>query len=67
MFITEDMTEWSASQANESMADGEDDLNLAAAIRAEQQGGNPLFKAEFQAIGGPRRWHGGRRMQKRFG
>lgn len=48
------------------MEDGEDELNLAAARRAEQQGGNPLFRAEFQAIGSQRWWHGGAPNAERF-
>lgn len=41
------------------MEDGEDELNLARARWAEQQGGHPLFRADYQAIASPRRWHGG--------
>ena len=57
---------WSNIQGARLMEDGEDELNLAAPRRAEQQGGNPLFRAEFQAIGSPRWWHGGAPNAERF-
>lgn len=57
LFISEDMTEWSASQGDRLMSDGEEDVCLAASRRADQQGNNPLFRANFQMIGGARSWH----------
>ena len=56
LFISEDMTEWSASQGDRLMSDGEEDVCLAASRRADQQGNNPLFRANFQMIGGARSW-----------
>ena len=38
------------------MSGGEEDACLAASRRADQQGNNPLFGANFQMIGGARSW-----------
>ena len=56
LLISEDMTEWSACQGDRLMSDGEEDVCLAASRRADQQGNNPLFRANFQMTGGARSW-----------
>lgn len=62
MFISEDMTEWSASQGDWLMNDSQDEAIVVEGRWAEQQGGNLLFRA----IRGPRRWHGGAANAERF-
>ena len=52
LFISEDMTEWSASQGDRLMSDGEEDVCLAASRRADQQRSDPLFRVNFLMIGG---------------
>ena len=48
LFISEDMTEWSASQGNRLMSDGQEDVCLAAIRRADQQGNNRCFEQTFK-------------------
>ena len=50
------MTEWLASHGDQLMSDGKENVCLAASRRADQQGINPLFRANFQMIGGARSW-----------
>ena len=50
------MTNWSASQGDQLMSASQDDACLAASRRAHQQGSNPLFRSNFQMIGGARSW-----------
>lgn len=56
LFLSEEMTKWLASQGDWLMSDGEEDACLAASRRADQQRNNPLFRANFQMIGGARSW-----------
>ena len=66
LFISEDMTEWSASQGDELMTSSQEEACLIAARRVEQQGGNPLFGVDVERVGAPRSWREGTVVQDRL-
>lgn len=66
LFISEDMTEWSASQGDELMTSSQEEACLIGARRVEQQGGNPLFGVDVERVGAPRSWREGTVVQDRL-
>ena len=61
--VLADELEWTASQGEELMdSDDEADL-LAASRRADQQGGNPLFRTNMERLGAPRSFRNGVAVQ----
>ena len=48
LFISEDMTEWSASQGDRLMSDSEEDVCLAASRRADQKETIRCFEQTFK-------------------